>query len=193
MDTMCNKINRSLYCIKQAKNNLSCHALKTLYYALVHSHLTYCPIILSCTSKTNINHILKIQKKAIRIITNSHYNDHTAPLFMGLGILPYNKILEQAKLTFMHSVEYNYAPLAFSDTWHKNSDRNTGHALRHDNDYALPIPRIEFFKKIPLYSLPAAWNAAGDIRLQQNKMTFRIALKDKLLSEIEPELNNPIH
>jgi hypothetical protein len=142
---MCKKINRALYCIKQAKNNLSLQALKALYYALVHSHLTYCPIILGCTSKNNINRIAKIQKKAVRIITHSRYNDHTAPLFANLAILPYEKIIEMSKLMFMHSIEYNYAPCAFANTWQKNSDRNTGHVLRNENDYALPIPRIEFF------------------------------------------------
>jgi hypothetical protein len=49
----------------------------------------------------------------------------------------------------------------------------------------LPHPRIEFFKKIPLYSLPAAWNAAGTLRFYHNRITFKIALKDKLLSEID--------
>jgi hypothetical protein len=59
-----------------------------------------------------------------------------------------------------------------------------GQALRNDNDYMLPHPRIEEFKKIPLYSLPLAWNSAGDIRFQNNRMTFKISLKDKLLDEI---------
>jgi hypothetical protein len=110
VDNICNKINTSLYCIKQAKNTLSLHALKRLYYALIHSHLTYYP---SCTSKNNINRITKVQKKAIRVITHSRYNDHTAPLLINLGILPYDKITEQSKLMFMHSIEYNYAPRAF--------------------------------------------------------------------------------
>jgi hypothetical protein len=101
-----------------------------------------------------------------------------------LGILPYDKIIEQAKLTFMHSIEYKYAPTAFTNTWQKNSERNIGHELRNENDYYLPPPKLEFFKRIPLYSLPAAWNAAGDLRLQQNKTTFKIALKDKLMNEV---------
>jgi hypothetical protein len=185
VDYVCNKMNKSLYCIKQAKNNLSQHALRSLYYALIHSHLTYCPIILSCTNKTNINRILKVQKKAIRIITNSNYNDHTAPLFQSLCILPFDKIIEQAKLLFMHSVEFNYAPSTFNNTWTKNNERNMEIELRNNDEYVLPHPRIEFFKKIPLYSLPAAWNAAGTLRFYHNRITFKIALKDKLLSEID--------
>jgi hypothetical protein len=67
--SLCNKMSRSLYCINKAKNFLTSKSLITLYYALVHSHLTYCPIIVSCASASNINKILKIQKKAIRIVT----------------------------------------------------------------------------------------------------------------------------
>jgi hypothetical protein len=88
-----------------------------------------------------------VQKKAIRVITHSRYNDHTAPLFAGLGILPFDKIIEQPKLLFMHSIEYNYAPKAFASTWQKNSERNIGHELRNENDYYLPHPRLEFFEK----------------------------------------------
>jgi hypothetical protein len=71
-----------------------------------------------------------------------------------------------------------------NDTWTKNNQSENGHNLRNDNNYILPALRIEFFKKIPLYSLPAEWNAAGDIRFH-NRTTFRIALKDKLFEEIE--------
>jgi hypothetical protein len=73
---LCNNLSRSIYCINQAKNFLTLPALKSLYFALVHSHLMNCPIILSCTSNTNINRIFKLQKKAIRIITKSNFNAH---------------------------------------------------------------------------------------------------------------------
>ncbi len=36
------KLSRSLYCIKQAKNIIPPNGLLSLYYALIHSHLTYC-------------------------------------------------------------------------------------------------------------------------------------------------------
>jgi hypothetical protein len=44
--------------------------MHTLYFALVHSHLSYCPIITSCASNANIQKIIRVQKKAIRIISN---------------------------------------------------------------------------------------------------------------------------
>jgi hypothetical protein len=64
-----------------------------------------------------------------------------------------------------------------------------GHNLRNENEYLLPHPRIEFFKKIPIYSLPAAWNAAGNLRFYPNRTTFKIALKDQLLAELETDID----
>ena len=66
-----NKLSKSLFCLNRAKNVLDAKSLKTLYYALIHSNLTYCIGPLSAMSKANSTKILKIQKKAIRAITGS--------------------------------------------------------------------------------------------------------------------------
>jgi len=182
------KLSRSLYCIKAAKNNLNTHSMKSLYYALVHSHLTYCPVILNCSSNSNITKLFKLQKKAIRIISNSNYNAHTAPLFLQHKILPIHKIIKQAKLTFMHSVHYNYAPLSFHDTWQLNHTRHNHHILRNDDDYALPNPRIEQFKRFPIYSLPAEWNQNENLTHHGNPITFKRALKNLLFEELSIEM-----
>jgi hypothetical protein len=84
----------------------------------------------------------------------------------------------------MHAITYNYAPRTFDNTWIRNNERSTGHTLRNNDDYLLPHPRVEFFKKIPIYSLAAALNAASVVRFYQNRTTFKIALKDHLLNEI---------
>ncbi len=39
------------------------------------------------------------------------------------------------------------------------------------------------FKKSPIYSLPKLGNALDATKYQQNKTTFRISIKDKLLNE----------
>jgi hypothetical protein len=57
-----------------------------------------------------------VQWKAIRIITHSNHNDHTAPLFKNLGIFPFGNIIEQSKLNLMNNIEFNYAPRAFANT-----------------------------------------------------------------------------
>jgi len=179
------KLSRSLYCIKQAKNIIPPKGLLSLYYALIHSHLTYCTSIMGGITAKNRNKIIKIQKKAIRIITNSPYNAHTNPLFSELNILPFNSLIKLAQLSFMHSIAYNYAPKSFERTWQKNIDRDPAYNLRNANDYHLVQPRTELFKKSTFYALPAAWNAlAPEIKLQNNKTTFRWALRAHLMEEI---------
>jgi len=184
-----NKLAKSLYCIRMAKNNVNLSGLKSLYFALIHSHLSYCPIILSITSKSNLTKLEKVQKKAMRIITNSAYNAHTQPLYLANKILPLNLLIKQAKLKFMHAISYNYAPQSFNLTWTRNIARHANHNLRNSEYYNLPQPRTEKFKKSPMYSLPEEWNKAGVLTLYENKTTFTFALKDQLLSELVENQN----
>jgi hypothetical protein len=178
------KLNRSLYCINRAKNFITKQALKSLYFALIHSHLTYCPVITSCSSTQNLNKLFLVQKKAIRTISYKNYNAHTAPLFKELNILPLQQQFQFSKLLFMHSVIYNYAPPSFSNIWVTNGDQTQNYVLRNNDQLMVPHPRIELFKKSPLYSLPLLWNQLDHTKLQQNKTTFKIALREKMMSEL---------
>jgi hypothetical protein len=90
---LCNKLSRAPYILRQTKNFLPLPAVRMLYFSLFHCHLMYCPIILSITSQSNLTKILKLQKKAIRIICNANYNAHTGPLFYQSEILPFDKII----------------------------------------------------------------------------------------------------
>ena len=188
VDHISKKLTKSLYCIKMAKNNLNYTGLRALYFALIHSHLTYCPSILSCISISSKNKIFKIQKKAIRILTSSKFNEHTAPLFLENKILPFEKIVKMGKLKFMHSIYYNYAPSSFANTWTKNNQRNKLN-LRNENLFNLPFPRTEQFKKLTLYSLPSEWNNSGTLMFYENKFTFLHALREQLFEEIATENN----
>jgi hypothetical protein len=119
VDNICAKLTRSIFCMKCASNFVSLKSLRSLYFALVHSHLLYCPIITNCMSQTNINRIAKLQRKAVRIMTKSPYNAHTEPIFIETKILPFDKLSLQSKLLFMHSVDYKYAPQSFANIWIK--------------------------------------------------------------------------
>jgi hypothetical protein len=185
-----NKLTRSLYCIRMAKNNLNYHGLRSLYFALIHSHLSYCPTILNCLSASHKSKLFKLQKKAIRIMTGSTYNAHTLPLFLDHKVLPFDKILKQGKLLFMHSIRYNYAPKSFSRTWTRNNNRPGNYNLRNDEQFAIPVPRIELFKRLPYHALPTEWNNSGNLQFYENKITFKHALREQLFTELlEPNDN----
>jgi hypothetical protein len=179
------KLSRSIFFLNRVKHTLSQKALKSLYTSFFHSHLLYCTNIYSCTSQSNINRIFLQQKKAIRIITNSSYNAHTAPLFERLHILPLEKVITQAKLTFMHTIYYEYAPASFTNTWQTQAQRNPDLNLRNATDIYVPFPRIDLFKRMPIYALPHTWNSHDIVRYYANRTTFRYALHELLHSEAE--------
>jgi hypothetical protein len=181
VDYVCSKLTKSLFCISRAKNLLSKKLLKLLYYALFHSHLNYCAVLLSGTCEKNISRISLLQKRAIRIINKVGYNDHTEPLFLSNNILTFKQIKYFNSMLFMHSDTYNYAPQSFVNMWTTNN--GTRYDLRNNDDLRIPVPRIELFRKSFIYQLPVMWNNLGAVKYHINKFTFKIELKREILTE----------
>ena len=72
--------------------------IKILYNSFILPHCTYG--ILSWSA--NVDKVLKLQKKAVRIITKSTYNLHTDPLFKTLGLLKIHDIYKCNVLKFFY-------------------------------------------------------------------------------------------
>jgi hypothetical protein len=144
-NALTSKLSRAIFFLNRVKHTLTPKALKSLYISFFHSHLLYCTNIYSCTFQTNINKIFLQQKKAIRIITNSSYTAHTAPLFARLNILPLEKVITHAKLSFMHTVYYGTAPTSFNNIWQTQAQRHPELNLRNATDIYVPFPRIDLF------------------------------------------------
>jgi hypothetical protein len=188
---MCNKIASSLYAINMAKNFLSSSALKSLYFAIVHSHLIYGIHIWSSAPTYVINPLVKLQKKAMRIISGAPYNSHTEPLFKNNSILPLNLLIKYFGLLFMYDYCNNLLPLSFRNLWPTNVERrnreNTVEIyrnLRDDNLLHVPFVRLEHFMKFPLAEYPRLWNDFNNSVLAPNRNTFKIMLKEYLLSNL---------
>jgi hypothetical protein len=62
-DTICSKLAKSNFLLSRVKNYIPKDSMRTLYFAMIHSHLTYCIPIYSCTSNKNLTKIEKAQKK----------------------------------------------------------------------------------------------------------------------------------
>ncbi len=157
IDMINKKISRSLFAINAAKHIIGGKALQTLYNSLVHSHLTYCSPIWGSAAASTLDKIVKQQKKALRIITNSKYNAHTAILFKNLEILPVTQQIVYSKLQFMFDYVNHRLPCSFDNLWIRNSTR-TARVLRNNQQYNVPFVRLETFKKFPYSDLPKLWN-----------------------------------
>merc|ERR1712137_757574 len=81
IDCLSKTISRNIGIINKLKCFLPDHILKTLYCTLILPYLNYGILLWGNTCKSYLDKLIKLQKWAIRTISNAHYRSHTNPLF----------------------------------------------------------------------------------------------------------------
>ncbi len=184
INQLCSKIAKSLYIINRVKNTLPKDSLVALYFALIHSHISYCTSVYGSATPTSMSKLIVMQKKAIQIICNAPSRAHTAPLFKELKILPLEKLIIYSKLKFMHNFVHQKLPFSFNETWLKNIERNPRLNLRNAQDlYIKPINYISI-KRLPLFTFPSLWNQENQSKAIPESVKYLRSLKIRLLNEI---------
>ena len=100
VSVLSSRIAKGLYIIKNSKRLLSEKALRLLYFSLIHSHIIYAIQAYGCADKSVLQPIIKLQKKAIRIVSNSKYNAHCDPIFKEIEILKFEDLVDLDIKTF---------------------------------------------------------------------------------------------
>ena len=108
--------------MKRLKNIASISTLLTLYYSFFYPHIDYGLMLWGGASKTALNKIFVIQKKAIRTIANTHYNAHTTPLFAILKVLKLEDIYEMQLAKFIFGLYKNNMPKPLQSFFSTNSE-----------------------------------------------------------------------
>lgn len=83
------KISKSLAIPYKSRYVLNSKALHLIYYSLIVPYISYCVELWGSTFKTAINSIIKLQKRAIRIINKADYYAHTEPLFLNSHVMKF--------------------------------------------------------------------------------------------------------
>ena len=104
------------------KHQLPNHILKTIYNTLILPHLTYGITSWGNVNSTELNRIRTLQKKSIRLITNSRYLSHTAPLFRKLNLLTLDNIFQQNCCKIFHKATKGTIPIYFQSRLLLNRD-----------------------------------------------------------------------
>jgi hypothetical protein len=187
------KISKSLYFLRQSKHFLTPSALQSLYYSLIHCHLIYALPVWSCTYKSYLTSIIQIQKRAIRIISLSHYNSHTEPIFKQLKILPFEKLIECTILQFMQQFVNGFLPNSYDNEWLTNASIRGEDLplLRNQDDLHIPFSRVNYVERLPLIVFPKLWSnfSTLEIKFIRDKTEFKLKLKKHLLNELSSSVS----
>ena len=146
------KISKTIGILNRLKRTLPSYTLKTIYNSLINSHINYGILCWGYKS----NKILKLQKKAVRIISNSKFNAHTQPLFKNLKILTVNDILTRKIYKFHYRMSHDNLPNYFMSTSYVNIQHNTYNT--RNTHYIVPRIRLKASEYNLRYQLPIELN-----------------------------------
>jgi len=189
LDNICQKISKTVGILNKLKHSLPSSILKTIYNSLINSYLNYGAL---CWGYTN-HHITILQKKAIRIITNSKYNAHTAPLFRKLRILKIEDIVSRKLYRFYFRYCKKLLPHYFLYTsFVKKLDHLYGTRNIH---FQIPAIRHKFAECCVRYKLPKLLNKNIHEILDKidthSEFGFSLYIKNHFINKYEVDCSIP--
>ena len=163
IDKISNKISRSIGILNRHKHFIPIQSKLHIYSSLILSYLNYGILVWGY----ECDRIMKLQKKAVRIISLSKYNAHTEPIFKHLKLLKVMDILKLQELTIYYKYKHRILPsyllnLPFSPNIDIH-DYNT----RQQLDIHQPVVRHEYAKRSLRFDLPKVINNTPTIILDK--------------------------
>ena len=153
IDKIANKISRTLGVMNKLKHFLPKYTLKIMYSSLIAPHFNNNILLWGF----NTHRLMKLQKRAIRIITDSKYNSHTEPLLKSLNILKINDIFTIQCLKFFHNYINDRVPVFFGSFFVENALYHD-YETRHCHHICIPHSRTTKARKCIRYHIPMLLN-----------------------------------
>lgn len=159
LDLLASKLRRANGMLSNLRHYLPKYLLRSIYFALFHSHLAYSIEIWGQGLPRN-NRIEILQKTAVRILTFSKYNEHSDRLFKHLEIPTLRVLLLTKNILLAHQSLNNIAPKAVRDTLNLRFTSNPFNTRGVSNKLlARPFIRTtKFGIKSIKYQLVINWN-----------------------------------
>jgi len=130
IDQLCSKLKSACFILRTLSSLLTQQNMKIIYFSYFHSIMTYGVIFWG--NSTDRNNVFKLQKRAIRLITNSSNRNSCRRLFKELGVLP---LQSQYILSLALFVVKNM------EIFTSNSDIHTNNSRSKSNLF-LPLIRL---------------------------------------------------
>ena len=179
---LCNIIARNVGILQKLRYFIPTYVLKILYHSLVLSHLQYCTLLWANSYHSHLHKIRLLQKKAIRIISNTDYLAHSSKLFLNLKLLKLDDIMKFQLGTFLYKLKYNKLPNVIPHMF-VTSENIHSHNTRNKNGYLIPSVRTNCRKCTVGYAGPILWNSFPQkLRQLPSEVIFKKKLKSILLA-----------
>jgi hypothetical protein len=175
-----NKIAKCLGVLKKINQIVDSVTLHLMYNALILPNLTYCNIVWGCTYESNLDCLLKLQKKAVQLISKSKFNAHAEPLFNKLKILKIYEINKLQIITLMYTSSKQTQPVELTKFFTRFCFpiRTTIYRTRSMGNLNIPAFRTNIRKFSIMCYGPRLWNSLPESVVNVNSVH---CLKKKLI------------
>jgi hypothetical protein len=152
------KVSRTVGVMNKLKYYLPSNILRTIYNSLILPYFNYG--ILIWGSQTS--RLVKLQKKAVRIIVSAKYNAHSEPILKRLNLLKISDICVLQELKFCYKLEYRNLPFYFISSLFSRIREVHGYNTRYTNNFVIPHIKHEFARNCISYKIPITYNNSPD-------------------------------
>lgn len=170
VDHILKKVSSGLFALKKMSSLCSTDILKQIYYAYIHSHIKYGICLYGATSNNNMNEILKLQKRALRLMIHLKFTESVKKFFSELKILTVFGLYIFETIMLFKSSQI----IKQQDSQHKYNTRNKQNLVSECH-------RLQLFKQKPIY---AGNKFMGKLPVQlkneKNVQKFKKLLKEHL-------------
>ena len=151
-----------------------------LYYCFVHPYLNYCVEIWGNTCVTSLEPLVKLQKKAVKIIVGASKRSSSDDIFKMLRIVPFRKLHTFNVYLFIYKIRNNLMPASILSMFVLNSAIH-GHDTRQANKFHVDQLNTPVRKRSLRYQATLLYNCGDDIAFDIPYVAFKYDIKSILL------------
>ena len=144
-DKIANKISKTICILHKLKRILPTEIKLIIYNSLILPQINYGILAWGYHSER----LSKLQKKAVRHITDSKYNAHTNPLFKNLKTLKIEDIFKLTQMKFYHKYLNNKLPVYLQNMPFIYISAIHDHNMRQKDNIYTNLVKHSFAKKLP--------------------------------------------
>ena len=179
-----NKIAKGIGIIKNVRKYLNSKTLISLYYYFIYPYLIYCNHVWGNTCKSNMNSVVLLQKKIIRIICWVKSREHTDPLYIKLKLLKCEDINKYLLSRFMYRIHHGDITM-LGGYFIKNSNIHK-YNTRQSDHYHVPSFKTNLGKACFKYQGALIWNniLKHEIDINASDHLFAKNIKGLILQKV---------
>ncbi|MCG8046530.1 MAG: reverse transcriptase domain-containing protein [Candidatus Thiodiazotropha endolucinida] len=160
IDNICSVVSSKISLLRQLAAYVSTDVLKKFYQGYILPIIDYGSITWAGTSATNLERILKLQKRAARIILHADFNTPSSTMFTELGWQPVHTRLKYNKAVFIYKALNGLTPEYITSLLKPVAETHDRHLRSSVNgNLAVPRSRTSLYDRSFAVTAPRLWNS----------------------------------